>query len=98
VEGPSAGLFAAKSRVASYYYGFGAAAGAKLGQNVADAVADAFFGEYEAAGNGSVVQPLRDQVQNFSFPWCQLRKWVCRGQPRCCEETEHSIGGSRSPT
>ena len=55
-----ADLFAAEACVASECYRFSSAVGAELGQNVADPVADAFFGEEEAAGNGSVVQPLRD--------------------------------------
>jgi hypothetical protein len=54
------GVFAAESGVASYCYCFGASVGAELGQNVADPVADALFGEYEPAGDDSVVQPLRD--------------------------------------
>jgi hypothetical protein len=62
-------LFAAKSRVASWYYRFGSAAGAELGQNVADAVADTFFCEYQTAGDDGVVQPLRDHLQDLSFAW-----------------------------
>jgi hypothetical protein len=62
--------FAAEARVASECYRFSSAVGAELGQNVADPVADALFGKYEAAGDDSVVQPLGDEVQDLSFAWC----------------------------
>jgi hypothetical protein len=55
VERCAADLIAAEARVASECYRFGSAAGAELGQNVADTVADALFCEYEAAGDDSVV-------------------------------------------
>jgi hypothetical protein len=56
------------------YHGLGAGAGAQLGQDVGNVVADGLEAEREVIGDVGVAVTLGHQLQDLAFPLGQLRK------------------------
>lgn len=67
----------------------------QLGEDRRDVVSDGFLGEDEASCDGSVVEPMRDQIEHFPLAPGELREGrICYGLG-ACEEGDDLVGAPR---